>query len=59
MACGYDAKNKLLPLAIGIVDEENIDNWGWFMRWVRNEVVQTNMKIYVIFDRYRGIKGVF
>jgi hypothetical protein len=59
MACGYDAENKLLPLAIGIVDEENIDNWGWFMRWVRNEVVQTNMKIYVIFDRYRGIKGVF
>jgi hypothetical protein len=28
MACGYDAENKLLPLAFGIVNEENMDNWG-------------------------------
>jgi hypothetical protein len=28
MACGYDAANKLLPLTFGIVDEENMDNWG-------------------------------
>jgi MULE transposase domain len=59
MTCGYDAENKLLPLAFGIVDEENVDNWGWFMRWVHNEVIQTNMKICVISDRHSGIKGVF
>jgi hypothetical protein len=29
------------------------------MRWVRNEVMQSNMKIFVIFDRHRRIKGVF
>jgi MULE transposase domain len=59
MACGYDAENKLIPLAFGIVVAENLNNWGWFMRWVRNEVIQTNMKICVISDRHRGIKGVF
>jgi MULE transposase domain len=59
MACGYDAENKLIPLAFGIVEAKNMNNWGWFMRWVRNEVIQFNMKIYVIFDRHRGIKGVF
>jgi MULE transposase domain len=32
MACGYDAKNKVIPLAFGIVNAENMDNWGWFMR---------------------------
>jgi hypothetical protein len=29
------------------------------MRWVRNEVIQYNMKICVISDRQREIKGVF
>jgi hypothetical protein len=29
------------------------------MRWVRNEVIQSNMKICVISDRHRGIKRVF
>jgi hypothetical protein len=26
MVCGYDAENKLFPLAFEIVDEENMDN---------------------------------
>jgi hypothetical protein len=26
MACGYDVENKLIPLAFGIVDAENINN---------------------------------
>jgi hypothetical protein len=25
---GYDAKNQLLPLAFGLVEKENISNWG-------------------------------
>jgi hypothetical protein len=29
------------------------------MRWVRNELIKYNMKICVISDRHRGIKGVF
>jgi MULE transposase domain len=32
MACGYDAENKIIPLAFGIMDAENVDNWGWFMQ---------------------------
>jgi MULE transposase domain len=59
MACGYDAENKLIPLTFGIVDAENVNNLGWFMRWVRNEVIQYNIKICVISHCHRGIKGVF
>jgi MULE transposase domain len=59
MACGYDAENKVIPLVFGIVNAENMDNWDWFMRWIRNEVIHSNMKICVISDRHRGIKGVF
>jgi hypothetical protein len=29
------------------------------MRWVRNEMILSNMKICIISDRHRGIKGVF
>jgi hypothetical protein len=29
------------------------------MRWARNGVIESNIKICVIFDRHRGIKGVF
>jgi hypothetical protein len=28
MACGYDAENKVIPLAFGIMNAENVDNWG-------------------------------
>jgi hypothetical protein len=31
MTCGYDAENKLIPLTFGIMDAENMNNWGWFM----------------------------
>jgi hypothetical protein len=58
MACRYDAENKLLPLTFEIVNEENMDNCGRFMQWVHNEVIQSNMKICVISDRYRRIKRV-
>jgi MULE transposase domain len=59
MVCGYDAENKFIPLTFGIVNAENVNNYGWFMRWVCNEVIQSNMKICVISDRHRGINGVF
>jgi MULE transposase domain len=58
MVCGYDVENKLLPLAFEIVDEENMNNWG-SCDGVCNEVIQSNMKICVIYDRHRGIKRVF
>ncbi len=39
IACGYDANNQLLPLAFAIVEKEDSANWGWFMRWLRSEVI--------------------
>jgi MULE transposase domain len=51
IACGYDAKNKLIPLTFEIVDAENKNNWCWFMRWVRNEVIQPTMNVRDV--RYR------
>jgi MULE transposase domain len=59
MTCEYDAENKVIPLTFEIVNVENVDNWGWFMQLVRNEVIQSNMKICVISDRHRGTKGSF
>jgi len=59
MACGYDAENQLLPLAFALVEKENFDNWGWFMRWLRYEVIGLNRFMCVISDRHGGIKKVF
>jgi hypothetical protein len=28
MACGYEAENKVIPLAFEIVNVENVNNWG-------------------------------
>jgi len=58
VAVGYDAENQLLPLAFGLVEKENISNWGWFMRWLRREVIG-DRKICVISDRHAAIKHIF
>jgi hypothetical protein len=48
MACGYDAEQKLVPLAFVVVaNEESVTNWGWFMQLLRKEVVSPG-KITVI-----------
>ena len=44
VAVGYDAENQLLPLAFGIVEKESLENWGWFMRWLRYEVIKDEKK---------------
>ncbi|XP_078177430.1 uncharacterized protein LOC144571908 [Carex rostrata] len=58
IACGYDAENQLLPLAFALVGEESFQTWGWFMRWLRLEVIG-NKFMCVVSDRYMGIKKVF
>ena len=58
MACGYDAENQLIPLAFGLVKKENLKNWGWFMYFLRQEVVGPN-RFCIISDRHKGIKAVF
>jgi MULE transposase domain len=59
MVCGYDAEQQLLPLAFAVVaGDERVINWGWFMQWLRKEVIGPG-KITVISDQYLGIRRVF
>ena len=58
MACAYDAEQQLLPLAFAICEKESVENWGWFMNWLRINVVGPG-KICVISDKHLGIRGVF
>jgi hypothetical protein len=58
MACGYDAENQLIPLAFGLVKKETLKNWGWFMYWLRRDVMGEG-KYCVISDRHKAIKAVF
>ena len=59
VACGYDAENQLLPLAFAIVEKEHSDTWGFFMRWLRLEVIGDGRFFCVISDRHLAIKSVF
>ena len=59
IVCGYDAENQLVPLAFGLVESEEFENWGWFMKWVRDEVIGRGRFMCVISDRHKGIKKVF
>ena len=58
MACAYDAEQQVLPLAFAIMGEETLENWGWFMSWLRTEVVGEG-RICVISDAHAAIRYVF
>jgi hypothetical protein len=59
MPYGYDAKQQLLPLTFAVVaGDESVTNWGWFMQWVRKDVVGPG-KIILISDQHLGIRAVF
>jgi hypothetical protein len=59
MACGYEAEQQLLPLIFAVVaGEKSVANWGWFMQWVRKEVVGPS-KITVISYQHLGIRTIF
>jgi hypothetical protein len=59
VAVGYDAENQLVPLAFGIVEKESKNNWGWFLKLLRDRVIRSDQKMCVISDRAEGIKAVF
>ena len=50
-----DADNTLVPLAFVLVERENKDSWGWFLRLVRIHVVGPHREVGVISDRHQGI----
>ncbi|KAJ1702202.1 hypothetical protein LUZ63_001981 [Rhynchospora breviuscula] len=56
-ACGYDPEQRLLPLAFAIVEKENEQCWGWFMNFVRRQVIGEGKKFCVVSDRHWGIRN--
>jgi hypothetical protein len=48
IAISIDANNKLVPLAFALVEKENKDSWGCFLRLVRIHVVGSGWEVGVI-----------
>ncbi|XP_038717766.1 uncharacterized protein LOC120010915 [Tripterygium wilfordii] len=58
LATGFDGDGSLFPLAFGVVDEENDDNWMWFLSELHNllEINTENMpRLTILSDRQKGI----
>lgn len=58
LVVAYDAEGQLIPLAFAIVETENDESWGWFMSWLRREVVGPR-PLCVISDRQDYILRLF
>jgi hypothetical protein len=58
IAISCDTNNKLVSLAFALVERENNDSWGWFLRLVQIHVVGPGREVGVIFDRHQGILNV-
>ncbi|KAJ1702457.1 hypothetical protein LUZ63_002236 [Rhynchospora breviuscula] len=58
-ACGYDPEQQLLPLAFALVRTENEQCWGWFMNFLRRQVIGEGRKFCVVSDRHWGIRNAF
>jgi transposase-like protein len=58
VAIGIHADRQSVPLAFAIVEKENIDSWGWFLRLVQRVVVSPGCEICVISDMHAGIRNV-
>lgn len=58
LATGFDGDGALFPLAFGVVDEENDENWMWFLSELRN-LLETNTenmpRLTILSDRHKGI----
>ena len=52
VAIACDADNVLVPLAFALVDRENKDSWGWFLRLVRIHIIGPGKEVGVISDRH-------
>ncbi|KAM7496061.1 hypothetical protein LguiA_020475 [Lonicera macranthoides] len=57
-ATGFDGDGALFPLAFGVVDEENEENWMWFLSELHNllEINTENMpRLTILSDRQKSI----
>ncbi|KAK3031668.1 hypothetical protein RJ639_035036 [Escallonia herrerae] len=58
LATSFDGDSALYPLAFGVVDEENDENWMWFLSELHNllEINTENMpKLTILSDRQTSI----
>ena len=55
VAIACDADNALVPLAFTLVERENKDSWGLFLRLVRIHVIGPRREVGVISDKHQGI----
>ncbi|KAL1294377.1 hypothetical protein HN51_055140 [Arachis hypogaea] len=58
LATGFDGDGALFPLAFGVIDEENDDNWMWFLSELHNllEINTENMpRLTILSNRQKGI----
>ncbi|KNA10159.1 hypothetical protein SOVF_147040 [Spinacia oleracea] len=58
LATGFDGDGALFPLAFGVVDEENDENWMWFLSEL-HILLETNTenmpRLTILSDRHKGI----
>lgn len=57
-ATGFDGEGALFPLAFGVVDEENDDNWMWFLSEIRvllENYAEYMPRLTILSDRRQGI----
>ena len=52
IAISCDTNNKLVHLAFALVEKENNNSWGWFLRLVRIHMVGPGREVGVISDRH-------
>jgi hypothetical protein len=51
-----DGNNETIPISWALVDQENIDNWVWFLRGIAMHISSlNNIKSVFISDRDKGI----
>jgi hypothetical protein len=41
---GIDADRQLVPLAVAIMEKENIGSWGWFFTWFREWLLVNDVR---------------
>jgi hypothetical protein len=54
IATTQDGNCNILPIAFAVVERENKESWGWFLRLIREHVTQKK-GICLISDRHGGI----
>jgi hypothetical protein len=58
IAISCDANNKLVPLTFALVERENNDSWGWFLRLVWIHVIGPSREVDVISEWHQSILNV-